>query len=329
MQADTLEHQRTLRSLAMAIERICSQNSDLRASSPTVFDAVSVPAMSVHCYLVRMRRYTKFDFSCFLVAVTYLDRLCRQGSAFCPTMHNIHRLLVTALLVASKATDGALQRPALSARRPAVAHEEKKWRVPHREGCGRLQPARRAWWTPPGSPLLRSLANVPSAADIFHANLFMAQCGGISVCERNKLELEMCRRLNWALMPSPTQLHRLRGALDDEATGYWDAWRNTPKVAATCDDIMMAPCKGHTPEGGKRMPHAKSFQDQLGRILFGAGSTHEPAPSKTEAHGDARSSAAEQPRLSGVEVKPAPPSPGSPRSVFRRIFSEQVFSFGQ
>ena len=75
MQSDSLEHQRTLRSLALAIERICSENSDLRASSPTVFDAVSVPAMSVHCYLVRMRRYTKFDFSCFLVAVSYLDRL--------------------------------------------------------------------------------------------------------------------------------------------------------------------------------------------------------------------------------------------------------------
>lgn len=106
MHSDSLEHQRTLQDLALVLERICQGNGDMRADSPTVFDAVTVPAMSIHCYLVRMRRYTKFDFSCFLIAMTYLDRLCFQGTAYCPTMHNIHRLLVTALLVASKASDG-------------------------------------------------------------------------------------------------------------------------------------------------------------------------------------------------------------------------------
>jgi hypothetical protein len=113
MQPESLEQQRVLKALASAIERVCIQNADLRASTPTIFDAVSVPAMSVHCYLVRMRRYTKFDFSCFLVAITYIDRLCLQGAAYCPTMHNIHRLLVAALLLASKATDGARLSPLL------------------------------------------------------------------------------------------------------------------------------------------------------------------------------------------------------------------------
>lgn len=270
MQGDSLEHQRTLRALSLALERVCATNTDLRASSPTVFDAVSVPAMSVHCYLVRMRRYTKFDFSCFLVALTYLDRLCGQGTMFCPTMHNIHRLLVTALLVASKATD-----------------------------------------------------------DIFHANLFMAQCGGISVIELNKLELELCRRLEWSLIPSAAQVHRLHSSLEDEHTGYWDSWRNTPKAAATCDDIVV-PCKAElaSDEGAtKRMPHAKSFQDQLGRILFGVGSTFETAQS---ARGDSPSweeQPLQQQKVLGQEPKLSPPSPGSPRSVFRRIFSEQVFGF--
>ena len=101
-----LEHQRILRLMADVLERICQQNADLRAMTPTMFDAVSVPDMSIHCYLVRIRRYTKFDFSCFLVAATYMERLCQQGVSFYPTMHNIHRLFVTALLLASKATDG-------------------------------------------------------------------------------------------------------------------------------------------------------------------------------------------------------------------------------
>jgi len=106
MDLTALDHQVHLRTLATCLERICSANIDLRSITPTVFDAVSVPAMSVHCYLVRMHRYTKFDFVCFHVATWYLYRLGLNDPAFCPTLHNIHRLLVAALLVASKATDG-------------------------------------------------------------------------------------------------------------------------------------------------------------------------------------------------------------------------------
>ena len=109
MDPSNVDHQAHLRTLAEALDRVCSSNVDLRGQSPTVFDAVSVPAMSVHCYLVRMHRYTKFDFVCFHVAAWYLHKLGELDAAFCPTLHNIHRLLVTALLVASKATDGAKQ----------------------------------------------------------------------------------------------------------------------------------------------------------------------------------------------------------------------------
>lgn len=164
---DALDHQVQLRALAAALDRVCTLNCDMRSSTPTVFDAVSVPgtpparhatlpaisllppaatpcsvvtlragswtrgvsaAMSIHCYLVRLHRYTRFDFVCFHVATWYLRQLCVIDPAFCPTMHNVHRLLVAALLVSSKATD-----------------------------------------------------------DIFHANQFMAQCGGIGVHELNKL----------------------------------------------------------------------------------------------------------------------------------------------
>lgn len=119
--SEALDHQLQLRALATALERVCHINCDLRSTSPTVFDAVSVPAMSVHCYLVRLHRYTKFDFVCFHVATWYLHQLCVTDPAYCPTLHNIHRLLVAALLVASKATDG--KSTALSA--SPVGHECK------------------------------------------------------------------------------------------------------------------------------------------------------------------------------------------------------------
>lgn len=93
---------------------------DLRATSPTSFDSVEAPCMSVHSYLQRIRRYTRFDDMCFLIALAYLGRIAQAGGpSLCLTHHNVHRLLVTALVLASKSSD-----------------------------------------------------------DVFHANSFMAQCGG-------------------------------------------------------------------------------------------------------------------------------------------------------
>ena len=34
---------------------------------------MTLPAMSVHVYLVRIRRFTKFDLLCFLIAVWYTE----------------------------------------------------------------------------------------------------------------------------------------------------------------------------------------------------------------------------------------------------------------
>ena len=101
-----------LQQISAVLQQLCDHNSDRRASCPTIFDSVAKPTMSVHCYLIRIRRYTKFDSLCFLVALAYLRRLCEQhGPSFCPTHHNIHRLFITAVLVASKANDGAPPRP--------------------------------------------------------------------------------------------------------------------------------------------------------------------------------------------------------------------------
>lgn len=145
----------------------------------------------------------------------------------------------------------------------------------------------------------------------------MAQCGGIGVNELNKLELELCWRLDWSLMPCAAQLHKLREALDDENSPYWKPWSNPAKLACD-DDSIEQPHK--SPSTKTRMPHAKSFQDQMGRIFFGSahadGSLPKGVATQRESNGHAY-----------AEAKMAPPSPGSPRSVFRRIFSEHVFNF--
>lgn len=111
--------------IAASLERVVRHNHDLRQSQPTSFDAVAAPAISVHRYLARIRQYTKFHDECYIVALVYLDRLFRAHKApFLPTQHNVHRLVITSVLVASKFYDGACAwREAIQrARAPAPTH---------------------------------------------------------------------------------------------------------------------------------------------------------------------------------------------------------------
>ena len=112
-----------LQQISAVLHQLCGHNSDLRAKSLTIFDCVAKPTMPVYDYLVRIHYYTEFDSVCFLVALVYLRRLCEQnGPAFCPTHHNIHRLMITALNVAAKANDGAPRDPALPS--PALVTQQ-------------------------------------------------------------------------------------------------------------------------------------------------------------------------------------------------------------
>lgn len=94
--------------IAATLENVVQQNQDLRQSQPTSFDAVSAPSITVHRYLSRIRQYTKFQDECYVVALVYLDRLFQNHKApFLPTAHNVHRLIITSVLLASKFYDGA------------------------------------------------------------------------------------------------------------------------------------------------------------------------------------------------------------------------------
>jgi len=126
------EAYRQIEQIAAVLTHIMSVNADLRDRMPTPFDAASRPGapagggdMSVLVYLVRIRRFTRFDNANFFIALGYLGRLIRTaGPAFCPTHHNVHRLLITALLVASKTNDDVHHRNSFMARCGGVSTAE-------------------------------------------------------------------------------------------------------------------------------------------------------------------------------------------------------------
>ena len=87
---------------------------------------------------------------------------------------------------------------------------------------------------------------LPWRADEFYGNLYMARVGGIGVAEMNKLEIELCIRLDWHLIPSAAQMHDLRRALVDGPRGnaHWDSWRSSPAAAPTHGVECLAEVRG-------------------------------------------------------------------------------------
>jgi len=102
--------------IAAVLDAQCEANRDLRNEAPTRFDSISRQPISTVDYLARLRDHTRFDRLCFPIALGLLLRLCGSAGAdhpdsfvrshrFCPTYHNVHRLVIAALLVASKLND--------------------------------------------------------------------------------------------------------------------------------------------------------------------------------------------------------------------------------
>lgn len=58
--------------------------------------------MTIQSYLERIFRYTKAGPSVYVVAYVYIDRFCQINPGFRINARNVHRLLITTIMVASK-----------------------------------------------------------------------------------------------------------------------------------------------------------------------------------------------------------------------------------
>ena len=101
--------------LSSLIERILARNERInckwgtstsglpsKSAKTKIFECDESPDMSVQSYLERIFRYTRAGPSVYVVAYVYIDRLCQLYPEFRISARNVHRLLVTTVMVASK-----------------------------------------------------------------------------------------------------------------------------------------------------------------------------------------------------------------------------------
>ncbi|CAA7388707.1 unnamed protein product [Spirodela intermedia] len=75
-----------------------------KKGSTTIFHGLRAPNLTINSYLERIFKYSRCSPSCFVLAEIYIDRfLQRPGSHL--TSLNVHRLLMTSVVVAAKFID--------------------------------------------------------------------------------------------------------------------------------------------------------------------------------------------------------------------------------
>eukprot|EP00250_Pteridium_aquilinum_P001864 c12071_g1_i1 orf=903-1661(-) len=130
---EPLESPRVLSVLSSLLERMVAKNDAYVAQwghtlSPlhrlTVFHGLKAPSISVPKYVERIFKYANCSPSCFVVAYAYLDRFIHQQPGLPITSLNVHRLLITSVMVAAKFLDDAYYNNAYYAKVGGVSTHE-------------------------------------------------------------------------------------------------------------------------------------------------------------------------------------------------------------
>eukprot|EP01134_Creolimax_fragrantissima_P002879 CFRG2879T1 len=93
-------------STANVLTQVCRLNDQfLNDVQSTRFNSAKPSTISIEDYMYRIVKYAPCSRHCFVLALVYIDRLVQSSPRLRVTSLNIHRLLVTAVMVASKYFD--------------------------------------------------------------------------------------------------------------------------------------------------------------------------------------------------------------------------------
>eukprot|EP00826_Nyctotherus_ovalis_P038040 TRINITY_DN352_c0_g1_i11.p1 TRINITY_DN352_c0_g1~~TRINITY_DN352_c0_g1_i11.p1 ORF type:complete len:166 (+),score=11.35 TRINITY_DN352_c0_g1_i11:102-599(+) len=94
-----------LERVTMSLEsRVTAEQSD-ETSLSVYFESTEAPKVTIVEYLARIRLYTRCSDSCFALAFIYIDRVLKKNPLFGLNPRKIHRLVLSAIVVAVKYLD--------------------------------------------------------------------------------------------------------------------------------------------------------------------------------------------------------------------------------
>ncbi|KAI5563161.1 hypothetical protein BDE02_15G098300 [Populus trichocarpa] len=106
--AETAVMPKVITFLSSLLKRVAESNDishQLYPQKASIFHGLTRPTISIQNYLERIFKYSNCSPSCFVVAYVYLDRFSQRQSCFPLNSFNVHRLLITSVLVSVKFMD--------------------------------------------------------------------------------------------------------------------------------------------------------------------------------------------------------------------------------
>lgn len=103
-----------LEGLTHALERMVARNELVTVEEGTeaeqrrglaAFQGARPPGIGLRKYMDRLHRLTQCSASCFVVSYVYIDRAAHRNPSSPVVSRNVHRLILTSLLLASKFLD--------------------------------------------------------------------------------------------------------------------------------------------------------------------------------------------------------------------------------
>ncbi len=123
---------------ALTVQRVCEKNQAMEGLHRSHFHSNRVPPISVLDYVKRIAKYSRCSPQCLPIALIYIDRFIADGSDGAPlTLRNVHRLLITSVMVAAKIRDDQYYSNEFYASIGGVSLKElNELEVLFLEGCG-------------------------------------------------------------------------------------------------------------------------------------------------------------------------------------------------
>lgn len=98
-----------LKALGAVLDRIVERNDKMQETSPdrslTVFHSLRAPGICASMYLERIYAYANCSSTCYILALVYLDRIMQPKAGVIITSLNVHRLIITSIMLAAKFFD--------------------------------------------------------------------------------------------------------------------------------------------------------------------------------------------------------------------------------
>ncbi|KAL1197884.1 Cyclin-U3-1 [Cardamine amara subsp. amara] len=104
-------------------ELLLIESPDVKEDSVTVFDGRSPPEISIEHYLDRIFKYSACSPSCFVIARIYIDQFLNKTRTHLNPL-NVHRLIITSVMLAAKVFDDRYFNNAYYARVGGVSTRE-------------------------------------------------------------------------------------------------------------------------------------------------------------------------------------------------------------